>query len=399
MSRPNPAGGRKPVTIGLYTGTCHNIKLAPASFELMEAFRSAQIQSSESEPTSFSMTFQMVRKDDGHTYDILSDQIFQAFSRVCLTASIDGKASVLLDGLITSVKADPGDGNKPSTVVIQGSDLTAAMTLHEKSIPWPCMNDSAIVLALLAQYAIYGIIPITIPTYISAAQGPGEVTQQQRGTDLDYIQNRASQNGYIFKVVPGGSPGRNYAYFGPPLRAARAFVAPQCPVLNLAAFPMGNVQKISFTVNHQAPEMWGGMIVDTNDQTSALIPVASAPSALFPIYASRPSAYVNMPFVRFKLMEESNVGPIQAVALLQGRSNQASGQAVTAEGSLDVERYGAVLSAPGVVTLRGAGTTHDGKYVVSKVNSDVTPESIKQTFTLSREGTGSTVPHVPEEPK
>ena len=96
------------------------------------------------------------------------------------------------------------------------------------------------------------------------------------------------------------------------------------------------------------------------------------------------------------LMEESNVGPIQALALLQGRSNRAAEQSVTVQGKLDVERYGALLCAPGIVTLRGAGTTHDGQYMISQVSSDVTPESIKQSFTLNREGTGSMVSHVPQ---
>jgi hypothetical protein len=320
---------------------------------------------------------------------------FAAYSRICLTASTGKQLYVLLDGLITSVEVTPGTGSTPDTIVVTGDDVCAAMTIHEKSIPWPCMNDSAIVLAILAQYAVYGIIPIVIPTVFSASQGPTEVTQQQRGTDLDYINNRASMNGYIFRMVAGSTPGVNYAYFGPPLRTVQRFVSHVCPTLNGAPFPMGNVEGLKFTVNHNAAEQWGGVVLDVADQDSMLMPVASLPGLNLPPFATSPAALVNMPWVKFKLMEESTVDPIQAFAMLQGRANQAGERTVTVEGTVDVERYGGLLFSPGVVSIRGAGHHHDGKYMVSSVSSDITPEHFKQSFSLSREGMGSTIAAVP----
>lgn len=381
--------------IGLHTG---KMFLSPASSMLLEAFRSAQIQSSDTNPTSFSMTFQLERTASGSDYKLLTSTTFAAYSRICLTVEKSGQNYVLLDGLITSTEMSPGYGNTPDTIVVQGSDLTAAMALHEKSIPWPCMNDAAIVLALLAQYSIYGIVPITVPTVFSASQGPGEVTQQQRGTDLDYINNRAQMNGYIFRVIPGNAPGLNYAYFGPSLRSVRRFVAHECPTLNVGPFPMGNVEKISFSTNHEAPTVWGGMVMDVVDQTSALVPIASIPGLMLPPFAAMPAILANAPWTHFKLMEESTVDPIQALVLAQGRSDQTSEKTVTVSGSVDVDRYGGMLCAPGVVSVRGAGHQNDGKYMVTAISSDITPEHFKQTFTLNREGVGSTIASVPASP-
>lgn len=384
--------GSRTSTIGLHTG---KVFLSPASPALTEAFRSAQIQASDRDPTTFSMTFQLKRTELGADYELLLGSTFAAYSRVCLTANTAKQNYVLLDGLITSTELTQGSGNTPDTIVVQGRDLTAAMDLHEKSIPWPCMNDSAIVLALLAQYAIYGMVPITVPTVFSASQGPGEVTQQQRGTDYQHISSLASRNGYIFRVIPGNAPGLNYAYFGPSLRNVQRFVASVCPTLNVASFPMGNVESIKFRTNHEAPTMYGGMVMDVVDQTSALMPIASIPGLLLPPFAQVPAIIQNMPWTHFKLMEESTVDPIQGMVLAQGRSDTTSEKTVEANGTVDVERYGGVLTAPGIVSVRGAGHTNDGKYLITGVSSDITPEHFKQTFTLNREGVGSTIAAVP----
>jgi hypothetical protein len=152
---------------------------------------------------------------------------------------------------------------------------------------------------------------------------------------------------------------------------------------------MGNVQTINFSVNHETPAMWGGMVM--SEFFGDIVPVASIPGMVLPPFATSPSIISNFPWSHFKLMEESTVDAVQALVLLQGRTNVSSEKAVTASGTVDVERYGGLLFAPGVVTVRGAGHHHDGKYTVSGVTSDITPEHFKQEFTLNREGMGSTV--------
>jgi len=373
--------------IGLYTG---KVIATPASSELMEAFRSAHIESSDSGQATFALTFQLARNSTGSNFTIYDNSDLTPYSRIIMTASIDAQSQILIDGLITSVDTQPGTGNNPDTITVKGSDLSAAMQMHEKSIPWPCMPDFAIVMALLAQYAFYGIIPIAIPTIVTAAQTPGMVTKQQSSTDYDYIMQLAQANGYIFRVIPGLTPGQSFAYFGPPLRAVMRFVAPQCKTLNLAPTPMGNVQKMNFSVNAEAPEMWGGMVLDVVDQDSLLVPVASV-VPLLPPFAMNPALPMNLPWVKFKLLEKSKNGPLTSLALIQGRTDLSAGKYVTAQGTVDVERYRSMLSAPGIVSIRGAGTHHDGKYCVTHLISEITPESFKQTFTLNREGTVSNI--------
>jgi len=46
------------------------------------------------------------------------------------------------------------------------------------------------------------------------------------------------------------------------------------------------------------------------------------------------------------------------------------------------------------VGVRGVGSTYDGLYYVQSVTHRIRPGSYKQSFTLTREGVGSTVPRV-----
>ena len=84
-----------------------------------------------------------------------------------------------------------------------------------------------------------------------------------------------------------------------------------------------------------------------------------------------------------------------ALVTAQGLTNESTDEVVTAKGRLETSRYGNVLQAPGIVTVRGAGWSCDGRYYVKQVDHaiDLRPESFgyTQDFTLTREGLGSTV--------
>jgi len=67
---------------------------------------------------------------------------------------------------------------------------------------------------------------------------------------------------------------------------------------------------------------------------------------------------------------------------------------VTVSGELESVRYGNVLRPRGLVGLRGAGRTYDGTYYVRSVTHSISQLSYRQSFSLSREGTGALLPVV-----
>jgi hypothetical protein len=72
----------------------------------------------------------------------------------------------------------------------------------------------------------------------------------------------------------------------------------------------------------------------------------------------------------------------------------AANAVVTAEGEVDVMRYGNILQARSLVGVRGAGFSYDGIYYVKRVKHLIKKHQYKQQITLTREGTGSSTPAV-----
>jgi hypothetical protein len=97
--------------------------------------------------------------------------------------------------------------------------------------------------------------------------------------------------------------------------------------------------------------------------------------------------------VRTTAFRESGLTAMQAYARAQGTVEEAS-DAVSVDGELDVARYGDLLQPRSLVGVRGAGYQHDGFWYVKRVSHDIKPGSYKQSFSLTREGLGSTVPMV-----
>jgi hypothetical protein len=71
-----------------------------------------------------------------------------------------------------------------------------------------------------------------------------------------------------------------------------------------------------------------------------------------------------------------------------------SADCTTADGSLDVLRYGGILNARSLVGVRGAGIGFDGLYYVKNVKHSIKRGEYKQSFSLVRNGLISTVPAV-----
>jgi hypothetical protein len=254
---------------------------------------------------------------------------------------------------------------------------------------WPAMPDFAIVSTILEKYLVYGLLPTAIPTPVSLSNAPDEVTRQQLMTDRDFIQSLASLYGYVFQVHPGPAVGMNVAYWGPPLR-----VGLPNPTLNVNTLLDRNVESISFAYDAMAPLVVAGEVQDV-EELDEVVPIAAPTSLRLPPMASEPALVVNLPYVRTRVFVDGWMDPVQALAQAQAMVDRSTDKVVTANGELDVLRYGQPLMCPGLVSLRGAGYAHDGLYYVESVTHHVSRESFRQSFSLTREGLGSTLPVVP----
>ncbi len=362
----------------------------PAPYDLMSALRKVEVTQQDVGPSGFQITFQLSRRLDPLEYDLLVNPLLEPWNRVILTVLLGFFPTVIMDGFITNRQLQRGQGQEPDTVVCTGVDISIAMDLEEKSMPYPAMNDFEIVDFMMLEYMEYGVIPEAMPTVFSVSTTPVETVIQQAGTDKAFINKLANRNGYVFQITPGPLPGMNTAYFGPPKKIG----LPQ-PALTCDRIPGANVTDISFAYEGSMPTFVGGSSVQDTEESDVDIPVDTFVSTRFPL-ATEPALDVNLLMGMYKKKLYGNPGqdPMQAYAEAQGITDDSTDQVLQATGSVDVFLYQHILAPAGLVGVRGAGYQHDGFYYVKKVTHTITPESYKTGFTLTREGYGSTTPVV-----
>jgi hypothetical protein len=373
----------------------------PAPEPVMEALDRVEVTHQDQGRSGFQLTFQAGRPGpaDVLDYSLLRNPLFRPFTRVVLMVTIGAVPQVLMDGVVTHQQTSPSSQPGASTVTLTGEDVSVMMDLKQKQQPWPAMPEPAVVAAIVAQYAQYGLVPLPVPPPSLDLPLPIERTPMQVHTDLGYLQEMAGRYGYVFYVDPGPAPMSSLAYWGPPPRVG----LPQ-RALSVNVGPESNVDQIGFSYNALAPNTVAFRIQDR--QTQSQFGMETFASTRPPL-AMEPALIVNQPNVRRVHMgtvsvsrrneeeqQASGLAIAQAIARAQGMTDSSTDNVVTASGTLDASRYGGLLKPRGLVALRGAGFTNDGLYYVKSVSHSISRGEYKQRFTLTREGTGSLVPAV-----
>jgi hypothetical protein len=361
----------------------------PAPRVVIDALESVTVTTAAGSPSGFQLTFQFASKSELNTIFIIaagqSTSIGTPPLRVMLVITLNGTPQPLFDGVMTDVEVQPGSGGSPGTVTVTGEDLTKVMDLLDWSgLPFPAMPIEARVALICAKYAAFGIIPLPIPVLFPDVPIPVDKIPAQQGTDLAYIKQLADEVGYVFYIEPGPAPGTNIGYFGPEIKIG----VPQ-PALNLDMDALTNVESLSFSF----------------DPTKGVLPIVFIQNALtrvpIPIPIPNlnplqpPLGVLSTPLANITVLKDTaKLNPMQAISrgLAEAKRSQDS---VSANGSLDVLRYGRVLKARGLVGVRGAGLAYDGLYYVQSVTSTLKRGEFKQSFSLTRNGLISITPRVP----
>ncbi len=373
------------LSINLHIG---GIAPEPAPLKLVEAIDSVQVTQRENSPSGFQITFRANRDPFSASadYDLLQDGLVQPGNRVIISVVLNGTSKVLHDGFIDHQELQPGMGKGYDHLIVTGKDVSVMMNLVEYSLEYPMMGDFAIAGMVLLKWAVVGVIPMVIPTPSSFVSL--EETPQQISTDLDYLQQLASQHGNIFCIIPGPVVGTNVAYWGPPPR----ILAPQ-KTLTANVAVNENVSDLSFTYDHLSPQfVYSTELAPIGDVE---LPVATFTSTRLPPFATQPALDFTSLFQRRTLFNHQDLDFIQAMTRAQNITDVSTDQVVVAKGALDGLRYGDILAAPGVVGVRGVGHSYDGLYYVQEVTHTLGRGEYKQEFTLTREGLGSTVDNLP----
>ncbi len=369
------------VTLSLMIGP---VVPVPVPKAIIDSLTDVKVTTAAGQPSGFELNF-------AFNSSILLNQLLLLlakvgpFIRVIIVVSVNGSQKVLMDGVITYQNLTPDLQAGTATLNIKGRDLTKVMTMIDfTGIPYPAMPASARVALIIAKYAMFGIIPIVIPSVFMDIPVPTTRIPLHQGKDLEYIEKLASDAGYVFYITPGPVPGTNKAYWGPEIKVGK----PQ-PALNANWDGLTNVTSMNFSMNGDSSTI--PIVFIQNEETKAPIPIP-IPSVdiLNPPLGLIPPTPSNFPM----LNHTANLSPTQAISAGLSVASSSS-NAVTGSGALNVVKYGHILNARELVGVRGVGEAYNGLYYVQSVTHNIKKGDYTQNFTLTRNGLVSTLPRIP----
>lgn len=358
---------------------------APAPRPVIDAVTSVQVTSGK-EKSGFQISFALSKQSPLLTTMLPAGYFDPMVTRVIIVVTMGGMPNPIMDGIVTRQELSPSSEPGQSTLTITGEDLSVLMDVVEMPfMRYPGTPSIGQVYQILAKYLAFGIVPLAVPTFISDVPNPTKGTPTHQGTDLAYLRKLANDHGYVFYVEPGPLPGESIAYWGPDIRIP----VPQ-PALNINMDAHTNVETLSFSLDGLAKKI---AVFNVFDEVTGKIPIpVPVPNLnIFkPPLGLRPSVPARVEFPDWSAKELVPRVLDKALGLLARASDS-----ITAQGSLDVLRYGRVLRSRGLVGVRGAGLAYDGLYYVNSVTHNIKRGEYKQSFQLSRDGLISNTPRVP----
>jgi hypothetical protein len=357
---------------------------------VMDALESVEVTVDDVGASGFQLVFSIDKESPLQILFLLTGGLPLLFMRCIVIVTVNGVANVLIDGVITNNAISPGDKGSNSTLTITGRDLTALMDQSNWSgFPFPACPREARVALLLAKYAFFGVIPLIIPSVLIDVVLPIESIPGQQGTDYQYIRSMAEEVGYVFFIEPGPAVGTSTAYWGPQIK-----VGPVQPALSSDMDAYTNVESLHFSFDQEKNKI--PLVYVYLQETGISIPIPMPPiTPLNPPLGLIPPLPTNLIPPDLKAFrDDASKLPIPQAIMLGLAAAAKNAEAVSCEGSLDVERYQTVLSARKLVGVRGAGPAFDGLYYVKRVTHKIKRGEYKQSFTLTRNGLVSTVPSV-----
>lgn len=363
---------------------------AKAPPDLVNALRSLEVTQGDGGATGeyqqgFRMVFGAERgRAAREDYPLLKSPLLKPGRRVVISVTVRATPRVLFDGIITRQELA---GDDEPVVTVLGRDLSILMDLAQVGKRRPGQGDKEAALEILGRYSAYGIsAKADSPTTSSPA------TEQQRvpiqtGSDLAHLRALAAQNGFIFYLKAGPAEKRSQACWGKQPRDA-----PEQLAISTRLGAGTNVEALSFSYDGLRPTQVVGAYADPDKAEPA--PVQALARKGDKAFSTAEGLKADAEFVRKRRAFDTPFDTAQALARAQAQANRSAEQAISATGTLETNRYGDLLFAPGVVGVRGAGAGYDGLYYVASVTHTITPERYTQAFRLSREGTGSTTQKV-----
>ncbi|MGW0186540.1 hypothetical protein ACWDV7_12390 [Streptomyces sp. NPDC003362] len=351
---------------------------SPAPAALIDALHGARVTAASGTTSGFQLTFASSPGSPLHRA-VLPGGTLHPKKRVVLAVVLAGRCHVLVDGVITRQELHAGRTPGSSYLVVTGEDLTLLMDLRHVRRAFPGLPSQLRATTVCAGYAQYGITPRCVAPVLTHQPNPLVEIPVQSATDLDYLRSMAADVGYVFHLEPGPAPGVSTAYWGPQKRDGALQ-----PALTTGCGAADNVEELTFALDGLAASGHGTHRLEGSSASSSEV-TAPDTRTLRGSLATGPAPALRVEALR------GQTGRSLPQTLLAGLGRSVAADPVTGRGTVDVLRYGHVLSPHALVGVRGAGQAYDGRYLVAAVTHDLTRDTYRQHFTLVRDGLGADI--------
>lgn len=353
---------------------------SPVPQAVISALQEVQVTTSVGSQAGFQLKFSWSPLSP--LASLQSSGFFDPRRRVIISVTVNGVTDVLMDGIVTKQDLTPSNTAGKATFTVTGLDLTALMDFIDfTGIPYPALPNFMIVEAILAKYLVLGVTPVAIPDAIPAPRNPIEEFVKHKGTDLEEIHSLASGTGTVFFLVPGPTPGKSLAYWGPDI--TKLFAGMQ-PSININFGAATNLESISFSYDGTQATDYIVTLIEPKSKVPIPLPIPS----LGMIRSAITGSPAPSPLKLRQLQLGAGKSLVDSALEVLGKLVETA-DVVTASGSLDVLQYGQVFKARQLAMVRGAGAYYNGKYYVKSVTHNIKTGSYKQNFTLARSGPGA----------
>jgi phage protein D len=312
--------------------------------------------------------------------DLVGDERFAPYARIAVVVSVTGNPDAcIFDGYVLSHKIHVERGTTGSTLRVWGQDTTCIMNLEDKTKEW-AQSDESIASSIFGDYNITASSDNGSSTStLNQENGP---TLMQRGTDAQFLRDRARRNGRLFRVAGGTRAGELVGYFakpkldGTPVKTLKLHATGTAPA---------NVDALEIEWDVARPtKVDAHVLVNTKDPVDG-----TATSSGLDALDSRTLA----DFVGTRRAMKTR---LTATALdagdLRARATSVLREAswfVRCEGETNLSRLDHVLRVGTVVRLDGVGSVHSGKYYVWSVRHTLDAQTHRMKFVLVRNAVGT----------
>lgn len=272
----------------------------PAPYEVIDALIDLEVTQQDRDRSGFQMTFSLSKELKNFSdYWLLRKGILEPPNRIIIQVIVNVKVGVkrklqspiLIDGIITDHQIAPSNQPGESRLIVTGEDISLMLDLKDKNKTYPNFSDTKIVKQILNSYRIkYGLkLEVDNSNYVPTKN---ETISTQQGTDLQFIQELATRNSYIFEIRPGKIPGKNIAYWG----EEKQKITPIQPALSMNMGAFTNVDSsINFNFNALAAIEPQASISDEKTGASISIKVPKSPGQAL---ASKPAKALRTQMLR-----------------------------------------------------------------------------------------------------